>query len=235
MHQYSPDKQGSKILYQGDLRKTLLESAYKYDKEKQAYEAEKANQQLKIKNQRHFIFSLIVMIVLTLVLSYQLYLSNRFKKKALRLEIDQVNSKLEYSQKEMASAALKLIQNSESDAYSMKVLKKIESSTNEEGKENVRSLIGYYKNKSVYSNWEEFEILFLQVNSDFYDKLNERFPSLTLNERKLCVFLKLNMTNKDIAQITFQSEEALKKARMRLRKKLEMDRDESLVSFIQSL
>lgn len=132
-------------------------------------------------------------------------------------------------------AALKLIQNSESDAYSMKVLKKIESSTNEEGKENVRSLIGYYKNKSVYSNWEEFEILFLQVNSDFYDKLNERFPSLTLNERKLCVFLKLNMTNKDIAQITFQSEEALKKARMRLRKKLEMDRDESLVSFIQSL
>lgn len=224
------------IFNENNVRKiTLLESAYKYDKEKQAYEAEKANQQLKIKNQRHFIFSLIVMIVLALFLSYQLYLSNRLKKKALRLEIDQVNSKLEYSQKEMASATLKLIQNSESDAYSMKVLKKIESSTNEEGKENVRSLIGYYKNKSVYSNWEEFEILFLQVNSGFYDKLNERFPSLTLNERKLCVFLKLNMTNKDIGQITFQSEEALKKARMRLRKKLEMDRDESLTGFIQSL
>lgn len=78
-------------------------------------------------------------------------------------------------------------------------------------------------------------MLFLKVNTDFYDKLNERFPVLTLNERKLCVFLKLSMTSKDIVQITFQSEEALKKARMRLRKKLELDRDEKLVSFIQSI
>lgn len=214
---------------------TLLESAYKYDKEKQAYEAEKANQQLKIKNQRLFIFSLIGMTILALILSYQLHLSNRLKKKALQLEIDQINSKLEYSQKEMATATLKLMQNSESDAYSMKALKQIERNANEEGKENVRSLIGYYKNKSVYANWEEFEVLFLQVNADFYDKLNESFPTLTLNERKLCVFLKLNMTNKDIAQITFQSEEALKKARMRLRKKLELDRDENLAGFIQGL
>lgn len=214
---------------------TLLESAYKYDKEKQAYEAEKANRQLKIKNQRNLIFALTVIAILVLLLLYQFYLSNQLKKKALQLEICQINSKLEYSQKEMTFATLKLMQNSESDAYSMKMLQKIENSTNEEGKENVRSLIGYYKNKSTYSNWEEFEMLFLQVNSDFYDKLNERFPTLTLNERKLCVFLKLNMSNKDIAQITFQSEEALKKARMRLRKKLEMDRDESLTGFIQSL
>ena len=58
---------------------------------------------------------------------------------------------------------------------------------------------------------------------------------LTQNERKLCVFLKLNMTNKQIAQITFQSEEALKKARQRLRKKLEIARDTNLVSFIQNI
>lgn len=69
----------------------------------------------------------------------------------------------------------------------------------------------------------------------YFKQLNESFPTLTLNERKLCVFLKLNMTNKDIAQITFQSEEALKKARMRLRKKLELDRDENLAGFIQGL
>lgn len=75
----------------------------------------------------------------------------------------------------------------------------------------------------------------IKVNGTFYEKLNEKFPTLTPNERKLCVFLKLNMSNKDIAQITFQSEEALKKARLRLRKKLEMERDENLATFIQSL
>ncbi|MDD3039139.1 tetratricopeptide repeat protein [Bacteroides sp.] len=213
---------------------TLLESTYKYDKEKQKYEMEKVNQQLKIKNQRYIIFSLIAVTLLVFILLYQLYLSNRLKKKALRLEIDQINSQLEYSQKEMVSATLQLVQNSESDAYCMKMLKSIEN-TDEEGEKNIRTLISYYKNKSVYSNWEEFETLFLKVNSDFYDKLNKSFPTLTLNERKLCVFLKLNMTNKDIAQITFQSDEALKKARMRLRKKLELDRDENLASFILNL
>lgn len=213
----------------------LLESAYKHDKEKQKYEMEKTNQQLKIKDQRHIILSLIAVTLLVVILSYQLYLSNRLKKKALRLEIDKINSQLEYSQKEMTSATLQLVQNSESDAYCMKMLKSIENNTNEEGEKNIRTLISYYKNKSVYSNWEEFETLFLKVNSDFYDKLNEHFPTLTLNERKLCVFLKLSMTNKDIAQITFQSEEALKKARMRLRKKLELDRDENLAIFILNL
>lgn len=224
------------VFNEKNVRKiALMESAYKYDKEKQKYEMEKANQQLKITNQHHLILSLIAVTLLVLILSYQLYLSNRLKKKALRLEIDHINSQLEYSQKEMASATLQMVQNSESDAYCMKMLKSIENNTNEEGEKNIRTLISYYKNKSVYTNWDEFETLFLKVNSDFYDKLNEHFPTLTLNERKLCVFLKLNMTNKDIAQITFQSEEALKKARMRLRKKLELDRDENLATFILNI
>lgn len=213
----------------------LLESAYKHDKEKQKYKLEQDNQQLKIKSQRNFIFLLVAITLLVIILSYQLYLSNRLKKKALRLEIDHVNSQLEYSRKELASATLKLVQNSESDAYCMQKLKNLEENTSKEGEQDVRSLISYYKNKSIHSNWKEFETLFLKVNTDFYEKLNNRFPTLTLNERKLCVFLKLNMTNKDITQITFQSEEALKKARMRLRKKMELERDENLTSFIHTL
>lgn len=221
------------VFNEKNVRKiAFLESAYKHDKEKQKYEMEKTTQQLKIKNQHYLILFLIAVTFLVLILLYQVYLSNRLKKKALRLEIEKINSQLEYSQKEMTSATLQLVQSSESDAYCMKILKSIENNTNEEGEKNIRTLISYYKNKSVYSNWDEFETLFLKVNSGFYDKLNEHFPTLTLNERKLCVFLKLNMTNKDIAQITFQSEEALKKARMRLRKKLELDRDENLAAFI---
>lgn len=214
---------------------TLLESAYKYDKEKQSYEAEKIHQQLKIKNQRTSIFFLIAVILLVLTFSYHIHYFNRLKKKVLRLKIDEANRNLEYSQREMASATLRLMQSSESDSHSIKTLKDIEDKANQEVKEDVRSLICYYKNKHIYSNWEEFEVLFLRVNPCFYNNLNERFPTLTINERKLCVFLKLNMSNKDIANITFQSEEALKKARMRLRKKLELERDENLTSFIQSI
>lgn len=96
-------------------------------------------------------------------------------------------------------------------------------------------MIANYKHQAYHSNWEEFELLFQKVHHSFYDHLSERFLDLTPNERKLCVFLKLNMNNKQIAQVTFQSEEALKKVRLRLRKKLELDRDTNLVAFVQSL
>lgn len=216
-------------------RIAMLESAYKYEKDKQKYEKEKFNNLTKIRKQRYYIFSLSAVVVLIFLLAYQLYISNKFKKRSLMLEIDLANSELEYSRKKLTSATLRLVQNSERDDYCIKMLKSINTDLREEREQQIRALINYYKNQSVYSNWDEIELLFLKVNTDFYDKLNTRFPSLTLNERKLCVFLKLNMNNKDISKITFQSEEALKKARLRLRKKINLDRNENLSSFIQSI
>lgn len=214
---------------------TFLESSYEYDKERQKHELEKMNQKLKIESQKQIILLLVVTSFLIVLLSFALYRSNKFKKRLLKLQIENMNRELEHSQKEIASATLKLIQNSESDAHCVKMLEEIKNNATGEGENSIRSLISYYKNKSVYSNWEEFETLFIKVNGSFFDKLNELFPTLTPNERKLCVFLKLHMNSKDIAQITFQSEEALKKARLRLRKKLELDREANLAAFIQSL
>jgi DNA-binding CsgD family transcriptional regulator len=74
-----------------------------------------------------------------------------------------------------------------------------------------------------------------RVHTNFHKQLSEQYPELTPNERKLCALLKLNMSNKQIAQITFQSEEALKKARLRLKKKLNLDKETSLLAFIQGL
>ena len=223
------------ILNDKSIRKiTLLENTYKYEKERQLHEKETAQQQQKIKSQYYLILILIVVIFLLFTLSYQFYRSNRLKKQVLRLEVDKINNELEYNRREMVSSSLRLIQNSESDTHCVKILESIEKNTNETDKGNIRSLISHYKNKSLHTNWQEFETLFLKVNPDFYNKLNENFPGLTPNERKLCIFLKLNMSNKNISQITFQSEEALKKARMRLRKKLRLDREENLSSFIQN-
>jgi len=147
----------------------------------------------------------------------------------------QINNELELNQKSMTAATLKLMQNAERDASTIDRLHEIEQHTRAEGKQSVNAMISDYKRSSYNSNWEEFEILFEKVHSSFYENLNTKFPSLTANERKLCAFLKLNMSNKDIAQITFQSEEALKKARLRLRQKLQIDRETNLSTFIHSV
>lgn len=212
-----------------------LESAYKYDKEKQAYELEAQNRELKIKSQRGIILFLIVAFLLLLLLGIMIARSYKLKKQLLRIELEEANAELERNQKAMTSATLKLIQTAERDARCIKILENVEKNICPEVRDEVKSLVFDYKSQAYNSNWEEFEILFQKVHASFYTSLNEHFPMLTQNERKLCVFLKLNMSNKQIAQITFQTEEALKKARQRLRKKLEIERDTNLGSFIQNI
>lgn len=156
------------------------------------------------------------------------------KAQIMAEEIERMNKEIEANQKSMAAAALKLIQNSERDAQTIDRLTEIEKNANKENKQSINTLIAEYKRKSYNTNWREFEILFEKVHFRFYENLNTQFPDLSPNERKLCAFLRLNMSNKDIAQITFQSEDALKKARLRLRQKFGIDRETNLIAYMQS-
>lgn len=213
----------------------LLESSYKFEKERQLYELEKSGRELRIKSQQQAILLLVVTSLLILLLSIAVYRSGRLKKRVLELEIENINKELEANQKIMAVAKLKLIQNSERDLHNVKMLEDIGKSTVGDGQKNLSSLISNYKIQTNHSNWEEFETLFTKINTSFWDKLSELNPNLTPNERKLCAFLKLNMSNKDIMLITFQTEDALKKSRLRLRKKFDLDRSINLTAFINNL
>lgn len=229
-------KYNDSIFNETNIKKLAdLESTYKYEKEKQVYEIAVQNKELKIKSQQGIIVFLIIAFVLLSSLGMMAVRSQRLKKRLLHLELEEANAELEKNQKEMTSATLKLVQTAERDVRSIKMLESIEKNTNSDIRDDIKSLIFDYKSQAYNSNWEEFEVLFEKVHASFYKNLNDHFPFLTQNERKLCVFLKLNMTNKQIAQITFQSEDALKKARQRLRKKLDIERDTNLVSFIQNI
>ena len=157
------------------------------------------------------------------------------KAKLMAMEIERIGLELESNQKSVTAATLKLIQNSERDSQTIERLMELEENTNPISKQKINTLISDYKRTSYNSNWDEFEILFEKVHNSFYEKLNTQQPTLTANERKICAFLKLNMSSKEIAQITFQSEEALKKARLRLRQKLEISRETNLVTFLQNI
>ena len=151
------------------------------------------------------------------------------------LQLEKTNREVEMREQEIAAAKLRLVQNAERDAQCLKLLHNIEDEIDSNSKSSMRPLINYFKNQSDDSSWQEFEAQFIKVSPQYYDKLNSLYPNLTPNERKLCVFLKLNMSSKEINKITFQSEEALKKARLRLRKKLNLERETNLATFLQNL
>jgi DNA-binding CsgD family transcriptional regulator len=69
----------------------------------------------------------------------------------------------------------------------------------------------------------------------FYEKLNQLGVNLTPNEIKLCSLLRLNLTSKEIAIITYRSISTVETNRSTLRKKLNLASDENLISFLLAL
>ena len=66
-------------------------------------------------------------------------------------------------------------------------------------------------------------------------KLNERFPDLTINDKRLCALLAIDLSTKDIAAIINISPESVKKSRYRLRKKLQLETEDGLSEFLKNL
>jgi DNA-binding CsgD family transcriptional regulator len=116
-----------------------------------------------------------------------------------------------------------------------KELQKSKADFKLENRDIIDNVIRQLENASSEESWKEFEVRFQDVHTEFYDNLNKALPDLTPNEKKLCAFLKLNMTTKDISAITHQSVKSITMARYRLRQKLNLDRDENLIAFLSKL
>jgi response regulator RpfG family c-di-GMP phosphodiesterase len=84
-------------------------------------------------------------------------------------------------------------------------------------------------------NWEKFSYYFNQVYEDFFKSLSQKFPNLTPNDWKLCAFIRMNLTTKDIAQLLNITIESAETSRIRLRKKLNLTPDINLSQFILSV
>ena len=73
------------------------------------------------------------------------------------------------------------------------------------------------------------------VNKDFNLRLNDRFPDLTENERKLANLLRQGFSSKYIASLMNITPKSVEINRYRLRAKLGLDRSDNLITFIKSI
>ena len=142
---------------------------------------------------------------------------------------------MEFKNKELTTNVMYLLKKNE---FISNISDKLKNMDLEEGihdRDIIRKIVLELDKSISDNNWEEFEIRFKEVHVGFYNNLSKRYPDLTPNELRLCAFLRLNMTSKEISELTFQSPESIKKARYRLRKKLDLVRDDALVTFLSKL
>ena len=152
------------------------------------------------------------------------------------LENESLQNELEVRNKELTTYVMGMIQKNELIGQVVEVLSANKLKLDEKNDNVINTVIKDLNKVQDESAWEEFELRYQQVHYDFFEKLQTVAPNLTTNERRLCAFLRLNMTTKDIASITGQSIRSIEVARTRLRKKLDISNsDISLVEFLNSL
>lgn len=83
--------------------------------------------------------------------------------------------------------------------------------------------------------WETFETNLNQIHNEFIINLSKKYPHLTPKDIKLCVYLKMNLSSKEIAPLMNISFRGVELHRYRLRKKLSLTQDENLSKFLLSL
>lgn len=181
-----------------------------------------------------YISSGVVLLAVIFILFLMLKLE-RQRKRQSEIEKQVLNEKLDFQNKELTTNVMYLTRMNELVVIIAEKLKKLIMTEGSENAQIVRSIIRELEMASNPDNWKEFEIRFQQVNTEFYRKLGDQFPDLTPNELKLCAFLRLNMSTKEISAITNQSQNSIMVARSRLRQKLGISKDDSLVMFLSQL
>ncbi|WNJ19110.1 hypothetical protein [Pontibacter sp. G13] len=154
-------------------------------------------------------------------------------KRQQEMELQKANEVLEIKNKELAASALKLIEKDED----LSLLKSKIQHVDGGGNVDVRELKQVLRSISISNdrNWEEFETRFVAVNESFYHRLQEKFPKLTQRDLKLCALIKLNFSSKEMAKLLGISVESAHTSRYRLRKKLDLTREQNLTEFIANI
>ena len=139
--------------------------------------------------------------------------------------------------KELANQTMDLIRKNKFLVKIKEDLEKIKKSSSDDMlQDKISSLISRIdKDIDHKKQWEVFETAFDEVHEDFLIRLKERYPNLTPKELRLCAYLRMNISTKEIAPLMNISVRGVEICRYRVRKKLNIDRDQNLTRMIIDL
>jgi AraC family chitin signaling transcriptional activator len=143
-----------------------------------------------------------------------------FKNDTLLLDIENKN-------RELAISTMSLIKKNEFLSNIKEKLKKINS---DKDLNTVIKIID--KNINNTNDWELFEEAFNNADKNFLKKIKSKHASLTSNDLRLCAYLRLNLSSKEIAPLLNISVRSVEVKRYRLRKKMNLEHETSLTDYI---
>lgn len=159
------------------------------------------------------------------------------EKELAQLKNEKLEAEIEFKNAELASSTMNLVQKKE---FILKLKEELQH-LNRHGKDTVETaelkkmLRILSEEEKLNDEWEHFSVHFNKVHGDFLVILKEKYPDLKPHELKLCAYLRMNLSSKEIAQLMSISVRGVEISRYRLRKKLQIPTEVNLFQFLFDL
>ncbi|MET2986502.1 triple tyrosine motif-containing protein [Aureibaculum conchae] len=149
------------------------------------------------------------------------------KEQLMNIEKEQLQKDIDFKNKELAISTMSIIKKNE---ILSSIKKELLIKNSEKAKTEVIKII----NKNINNNkdWEFLEEAFNNADKDFLKKIKNIHPDLTPNDLRFCAYLRLNLSSKEIAPLLNISVRSVEIKRYRLRKKLNLSHEDSLINYI---
>jgi DNA-binding CsgD family transcriptional regulator len=161
----------------------------------------------------------------------------RLRNEKLELEVERNKAELENKSKELASIAMQITYKNEIlDQVKSKLSRVAHKMIHEDSRNQVKQLIQTIESEMhKEDDWERFELHFDQVHENFIHTLKNEYPDLTPKDLKLAAYLRMNLSTKEIAPLLNISVRGVEISRYRLRKKLNLQREDNITDFLLNM
>ncbi|MCZ8197640.1 MAG: triple tyrosine motif-containing protein [Flavobacterium sp.] len=155
------------------------------------------------------------------------------EQQLMKIRNEQLSQDVDAKNKELAVSTMSLIKKDELLSVIKEDLKK---SSDENSSRSIKSVISTItRNISEEDTWNVFKEAFDTADKDFLKKVKAAHSSLTPNDLRLCAYLRLNLSSKEIAPLLNISVRSVEIKRYRLRKKMDLSHEQGLVEYILSI
>jgi ligand-binding sensor domain-containing protein len=153
------------------------------------------------------------------------------------IQNEKLEAEITYKNQELALTTMHLVQKAEILLTVQEGLNQILEKSQHPGvNKEVQQLLNLLNfDVKLDEDWEHFAYHFDQVHVNFLKHLRERFPQLSANDCKLCAYLRMNLSTKEIAPLMNISVRGVEGSRYRLRRKLNLPNDANLTEFMLNL
>ena len=159
------------------------------------------------------------------------------KQKITELQNDRLHQDLKHKAKELSNSMLNILHKNEILLNLKKEMQSLYLEKNLTKRDyNIKRLMRMIDNEiSTKKDLELFDTNFNAVHEEFINNLREKYPDLNQNDHRLCTFIKMNKSTKEIATFLNMSIRGVETSRYRLRKKMELDSEANLYDIISNI